>query len=129
MPPPELSESTAAKIPLDWAPGDQWILYQEYDERSKFNLVLARAEQAVGVANLARERGVDQAEFARNAQQRNIARVACKRRMRAAVQQHEVLHRELDIDHAAAVVLEVEQTGRVRMPFRHLAAHLHDIGA
>ena len=49
--------------------------------------------------------------------------------MLVRVREHEVLDRELDVDHAAGVVLEVEQRGPVRMAGEHPAAHVDDVGA
>src|SRR5579871_3926156 len=42
------------------------------------------------------------------------------------MQQHPVLNDELDIDHAAAIVLDVEQLAAVRMTRRDALAHRHD---
>ncbi len=42
------------------------------------------------------------------------------------MQQHPVLHGEFDIDHAAAIVLQVEQRRMVRMPRLDALAHLDD---
>ena len=42
---------------------------------------------------------------------------------RCACAEHQVLHGELDVDHAAGVVLQVEQRRRIRMTGVHLAAH------
>jgi eukaryotic-like serine/threonine-protein kinase len=39
-----LLESKEDKIPLDWAPGNQWILYQKSGDHEKFDLLLARAD-------------------------------------------------------------------------------------
>ena len=45
------------------------------------------------------------------------------------VRQHQVLHGELDVDHAARVVLQVEQRAcGFGMAGGHLAAHVGDVG-
>ena len=44
-------------------------------------------------------------------------------KMRGRVGEHEVLHDELDVDHAAGVVLEVEQARPVRVPVVQALAH------
>jgi hypothetical protein len=48
---------------------------------------------------------------------------ACAMRMR----EHEVLHDELDVDHAACVVLEVERSRSVGMPLAMRSAHGDDV--
>ncbi|MDR8957294.1 hypothetical protein FEP76_05822 [Burkholderia multivorans] len=60
------------------------------------------------------------------AQQRDIARVADQFRVARRVQQHPVLDNELDVDHPAAVVLQIEQLGLVRVSGEHLRAHVDD---
>jgi len=45
------------------------------------------------------------------------------------VGEHQVLHRELDVDHAAGIVLDVEQAGLVRVRGVHLLAHRDNVRA
>src|SRR6185295_20184306 len=49
-------------------------------------------------------------------------------RMLAGVREHEILHGELDVDHAAGIVLQIELRRRVRVAVPELAAHLDDVG-
>ena len=68
-----------------------------------------------------------EAELACKREQRDIAGVAGQRAMPLRVRQHEVLDGEFDVDHAARVVLQVEERRRVRMARMHLAAHCDDV--
>ena len=76
--------------------------------------VLQPAEFAVGVAAALGELGRNQAEAGGHAEQRDVAQVPGQLVVSVGKGEHQVLHRELDVDHAAAVVLEVEQPGAVR---------------
>ena len=93
------------------------------------HLVLQAAVLAIGVGG-ARAR----ASQARARARRRCAAARCCRRCAVsagcscAMREHEVLHGELDVDHAARVVLEVEERGAVRMAGGHLAPHLDDVG-
>ena len=49
--------------------------------------------------------------------------------MAVRMREYEVLHDEFDVYHAAAVVLEVEQTAPVRMAMQELPAHGQHIRA
>ena len=51
----------------------------------------------------------DQPEAGGDAEERDVAEVLRQLRVAMRVRKDEVLHRELDVDHAAAVVLEVEE--------------------
>ena len=43
--------------------------------------------------------------------------------MLVCISQYQKLHDELNIDHAAGIVLEVKLTARVRVPSMHFATH------
>ena len=45
------------------------------------------------------------------------------------VREDQVLDRELDVDHAAGVVLEIEKRGAVRMAREHPPPHVDDIAS
>ena len=84
---------------------------------------------AIGVAAPFGQVFIDQSMRSRHAQQRDVAEVAGEIGVVIGVRQHQELHRELDVDHAAGVVLEVEQARLVRVGGVHLVAHLDDRGA
>ena len=62
-------------------------------------------------------------------QQRKIADVGRQPGVLVRVTQHQVLHHELDIDDAAAIVLEIEQPAVIRVRLAHLVAHRQDLAA
>ena len=72
------------------------------------HLVLHPAQRAVGVAGLQGQVGRDQAGFARQPQQGDIAQVAHQHRVAARMAQHQILGDEFHVHHAARVVLQVE---------------------
>ena len=71
----------------------------------------------------------DQAEACGELEQRKIADVAGQFGMRVRVAQHQILHDKLDIDDAAAVVLEVEAAAVVRVRIEHGLPHRGDFRA
>ena len=62
-------------------------------------------------------------------QQRDIADIAYQLGVLVRVRKHQKLHDKFDVDHAATVVLYVEQSGRIRVTVEHARAHLQHIGA
>ncbi len=89
--------------------------------------MLDRAIRPVRIADGPRLAVGHQPEMRELAQQRDIAGIAQQRRMLGRAQQHEVLDREFDIDHAAPVVLEIEQCRAIRVTFEHAVAHRDDL--
>ena len=87
------------------------------------HLVLHPAQRAVGVAGLQGQVGRDQAGFARQPQQGDIAQVAHQHRVAARMAQHQILGDEFHVHHAARVVLQVEIGRGVGMARIDLAAH------
>ena len=45
------------------------------------------------------------------------------------MREHQELHDEFDVDHAAAIVLDVKQRGRIRMTVEHSRTHFKYVGA
>ena len=60
-------------------------------------------------------------------EQRDVAEVVLQAGMRAAVREHQVLHRELDVHQAALAVLRVDALVALRMRVAHLLAHRRDL--
>ncbi len=89
--------------------------------------MLQPAVAAVGVGHGARQARVDQAGPGRHPEQRDVAAVLEQRRVVGRVGQHQVLDDELDVDHAAAIVLQVEELAAVGVAVVHLAAHRDDL--
>ncbi len=92
------------------------------------DLVLQPPIVAIGVRRGRGHRHGNEAELARDPQQRDVAQVARQHRVVVRVREDEVLDRELDVDHAARIVLEVEQRRRVRVAGEHPAPHVDDVG-
>ena len=65
----------------------------------------------------------NQPHLASQAQQCDVAQVAEQLRVFTRMQQHQGLHAEFDVDHAAGVVLQVEELGSVGMAGVHFLAH------
>src|SRR5207302_2839423 len=61
-------------------------------------------------------------------EERDVAEIAEQVKVLARVREHETLHHELDVDHAARVVLQVEKPARVGMRGVELLAHGADLG-
>src|SRR4030095_5649313 len=85
--------------------------------------VLDSSEGTVRISYSTREADLDEAHGSRHPQQRGVAEVADQLGMFVGVGKHQVLHDELDVDHAATIVLEVEESARVRVTFEHPLAH------
>jgi len=92
-------------------------------------VVLEPAVLAVDVGNGCGERRWNKAELCHECEQGDVADIARQRRMAGTVQQHQELHGELDVDHAARIVLEIEKRALVRMARVHPAAHFDDVVA
>ncbi len=89
--------------------------------------MLQPSEFAVGLARALGELGIDQAVARGHLQERDVSQVGGQIAAAVRVREHQELHRELDVDHAAAVVLEVEQAAGVRMRGVQLFAHRDDL--
>ena len=70
--------------------------------------MLLAAQFAVGIGGGLGEIGGDQPGRARALQQRDVADVVGQLGMMWTFAQHQILHAELDVDDAAAVVFEVK---------------------
>ncbi len=91
--------------------------------------MLSLAQDAVQGTNLFRQGRIDQTQFSRQLQQGQIADIGSKLRILVGVSQHQVLHHEFDIHHAAAVVLDVKQLTVVWMTVVHLLSHAGNFAA
>jgi hypothetical protein len=61
--------------------------------------------------------------------QRDVAQIAGQLRVAVRMREHQVLHDELDVYHAAAVVLEIEQVAAVGVGVEHLLPHRDDLAS
>ncbi|MNY33917.1 hypothetical protein D3C86_1682180 [compost metagenome] len=91
--------------------------------------MLDPAQRAVGVAGTGSQFRRNQSGLSRQPQQRDVAEVAHQHRMRACVAKHQILRDEFDVDHAAAVVLQVEPVAVVRVAGVDFLAHRQDFFA
>src|SRR5262249_21560758 len=91
------------------------------------DLMLQSAVIAVGVSRSARDVRRQQGKLGGNAEESDIARTARELAMRVRMAEHEVLHDELDVDHSARIVLDVQGYTRVRVSRVHPAPHLDDL--
>ncbi|MNT15031.1 hypothetical protein D3C72_1500630 [compost metagenome] len=87
--------------------------------------MLQLAQRAVGVGDLGGQLGVDQPQLAAQAQQGDIARVGRQLRILRRMLEHQVLHHEFNVDHAARILLQIEAAVAGRMGIEHLLAHGH----
>ena len=79
--------------------------------------VLQLPELTVGVVRAPRAAGFgNEPETRGKLQQRQVADIAGELFVRVRMTEHEVLHDELDVDDAAAVVLDVEESARLGCP-------------
>ncbi len=86
--------------------------------------MLQPAEIAIGIAAALGKAGVEQIVPGRHPEQRDVAKVAGQAGMMVRMPQHQALHGELDVDHAAAIVLEVEEAAAVGVCRVQLFSHL-----
>ena len=70
--------------------------------------MLDLAQVAIQGADIFGKIGADQTELGRHFQQGQIADIRRQLRMLMRVGEHEILHHELDVHHAAAVVFDVK---------------------
>ena len=78
---------------------------------------------SIGICGLLSQPLRDEPELCRAPQQRNVAEIVGEARMHMGMAQDQRLDHEFDVDHAAAVVLEIEEPGRVWMSLMHLVSH------
>jgi hypothetical protein len=82
---------------------------------------------AICIGCFLRERARQQPRVGGDLEQCDVAGVARELGTGVRKSQHEELYGELDVDHAARVVLEVEQRAAVDVPGRHSPAHVDDV--
>ena len=90
--------------------------------------MLQLAVAAVGISHAAGLVRRDQPGRCCTAQQLDVAPVLDQFGVVVAVRQHQELHHELDVHHAAGVVLQVEEPRFVGVAVVHLLAHAADLG-
>ncbi len=116
------SRSTAARPRARSSPGATHHRLLVVQRR----LVQASAHREVGIGRSGRDARVDQPQLARALEQRVVALVLAQPRVVRPVGEHQRLHAELEVDHAAGHVLQV---ARLRLLLgAHLAAHRDDVG-
>ena len=59
--------------------------------------------------------------------QRNVAGIARERRVHVALRKHQKLHAELQVDHAARIMLQVEVSAAIRVRQVHAPAHVDNV--
>ena len=91
------------------------------------DLMLEAAEFTIRIGRGERDRHRNERALGGDPEERDVADVARQRGVLVRERKHEKLDRELDVHHAAGVVLQVERGGTVRMTRRHLAPHLDDV--
>src|SRR6266705_2484781 len=67
--------------------------------------------------------GRNERQFRRQLQERDVTVVARELGVAVRAREHDILHHELDVDHAAAVVLQVERIAPVRVALEQLSPH------
>jgi hypothetical protein len=89
--------------------------------------VLQAAQFAVGVGGGMPHTSGQQTGLFGALQQGNVAHVVYQHRMGRGVREHEVLHGEFGVEHAAGAVLDVELVGRHALRGTHARTHGDDL--
>src|SRR5688500_17792487 len=79
------------------------------------------AERAFGGVHL------DKSQFSREFQQRNVTKIAGQFRVLGSVAENQILHDELNINNAATIMLDVEQSARIRVDVENFLPHRQDL--
>ena len=89
--------------------------------------MLRLAQFAVKQTDLFGAFGGDKAKFSSELEQGEVAGIGGQLRVLMGVSQHQILHYEFDVHHAATVMFDVEPPAVVGVPVVHLLAHRQDI--